>query len=108
MLWVDGATAFASLDQQGLLMKGWEPTVTWNSLGKANVPADKSYVPTGLTMAGTLVYDSKTVKNPPTTWQRAAELQMEQRDRHERPRRLGAHLPVRGRDDELPRRRRRR
>ena len=59
LLWVDGATAFASLDQQGLLMKGWEPTVSWNSLGKAAVPADKSYVPTGLTMAGTLVYDDK-------------------------------------------------
>ena len=68
VLWVDGATAFASLDQQGLLLKGWEPTVTWNSLGKANVPADKSYVPTGLTMAGTLVYNSKTLKNPPTSW----------------------------------------
>ena len=47
LLWVDGATAFASLDQQGLLMKGWEPTVSWNSLGKQAVPADKSYVPTG-------------------------------------------------------------
>jgi iron(III) transport system substrate-binding protein len=69
LLWVDGATAFASLDQQGLLMKGWEPTVNWNSLGKAAVPADKSYVPTGITMAGTLVYDDKTVTDPPSTWQ---------------------------------------
>ena len=69
LLWVDGATAFASLDQQGLLMKGWEPTVNWNTLGKAAVPADKSYVPTGLTMAGTLVYDDKTVTSPPSTWQ---------------------------------------
>src|SRR5580658_3906775 len=69
LLWVDGATAFASLDQQGLLMKGWEPTVSWNSLGKQAVPADKSYVPTGLTMAGTLVYEPKEVPDPPTTWQ---------------------------------------
>jgi iron(III) transport system substrate-binding protein len=69
LLWVDGATAFASLDQQGLLMKGWEPMVNWNSLGKAAVPTDKSYVPTGITMAGTLVYDDKTVTDPPTTWQ---------------------------------------
>ncbi len=69
LLWVDGATAFASLDQQGLLMKGWEPTVDWNTLGKEAVPSDKSYVPTGLTMAGTLVYDDKTVTGPPTTWQ---------------------------------------
>jgi iron(III) transport system substrate-binding protein len=69
LLWVDGATAFASLDEQGLLMKGWEPTVGWNSLGKAAVPTDKSYIPTGITMAGTLVYDDKTVTGPPSTWQ---------------------------------------
>jgi iron(III) transport system substrate-binding protein len=69
LLWVDGATAFASLDQQGLLMKGWEPTVNWNSLGKQAVPADESYIPTGLTMAGTLVYEPKEVPDPPTTWQ---------------------------------------
>ena len=73
LLWVDGATAFASLDQQGLLLKGWEPTVSWNSLGRQAVPADKSYVPTGLTMAGTLVYDSKTVTDPPTTWKQLLE-----------------------------------
>ncbi len=28
LLWVDGATAFAGLDQQGLLQKGFEPNVT--------------------------------------------------------------------------------
>jgi iron(III) transport system substrate-binding protein len=27
LLWVDGATAFAGLDQQGLLLKGFEPGV---------------------------------------------------------------------------------
>ena len=69
LLWVDGATAFASLDQQGLLMKGFEPNVSWNPLGQKAVPPDHSYIPTGLTMAGTLVYNSKTVSNPPTTWQ---------------------------------------
>jgi iron(III) transport system substrate-binding protein len=30
LLWVDGATAFAGLDTQGLLMKGFEPSVSWN------------------------------------------------------------------------------
>lgn len=68
LLWVDGATAFASLDQQHILLRGWEPSVKWNSLGAAAVPSDKSYVPTGLTMAGTLVYNAKIVKHPPTTW----------------------------------------
>jgi iron(III) transport system substrate-binding protein len=75
LLWVDGATAFASLDQQHLLMRGWEPSVQWNNLGQAAVPADKSYVPTGLTMAGTLVYNSKIVKHPPTTWQQLLQPQ---------------------------------
>ena len=28
LLWVDGATAFAGLDTQGLLLKGFEPNVT--------------------------------------------------------------------------------
>jgi len=69
LLWVDGATAFASLDQQGMLMKGWEPTVNWNDLGKQAVPVDRSYIPTGLTMAGALVYEPKEVPDPPTTWQ---------------------------------------
>ncbi|HVB43929.1 MAG TPA: extracellular solute-binding protein [Streptosporangiaceae bacterium] len=68
LLWVDGATAFAGLDTQGLLYKGYEPSVTWNSLGTASVPADKSYVPTGVTMMAALVYDKTKVPNPPTTW----------------------------------------
>jgi iron(III) transport system substrate-binding protein len=45
LLWVDGATAFASLDQQGLLMKGWEPTVSWNSLGNKPCPPTRATSP---------------------------------------------------------------
>ena len=69
LLWVDGATAFAGLDTQGLLLKGFEPSVSWNSLGQASVPADKSYVPTGVTIMGIVAYNKAKVKNPPTTWQ---------------------------------------
>jgi iron(III) transport system substrate-binding protein len=69
LLWVDGATAFAGLDTQGLLLKGFEPSVSWNSLGQASVPADKSYVPTGVTIMGIVAYNKTKVKNPPTTWQ---------------------------------------
>jgi iron(III) transport system substrate-binding protein len=69
LLWVDGATAFAGLDQQGLLLKGFEPNVTWNSLGSQSVPADKSYTPTGVTLMAALVYNQAKVKNPPATWQ---------------------------------------
>jgi iron(III) transport system substrate-binding protein len=69
LLWVDGATAFAGLDQQGLLMKGFEPSVAWNSLGSASLPADKSYTPTGVTLMAALAYNKAKVKNPPATWQ---------------------------------------
>ena len=39
-----------------------------NSLGTKNIPPDKSYVPTGVTLAGAMVYDKTKVKNPPTSW----------------------------------------
>jgi iron(III) transport system substrate-binding protein len=69
LLWVDGATAFAGLDQQGLLQKGYEPKVTFNSLGQQSLPADKSYTPTGVTMVAAVVYNSARVKTPPTSFQ---------------------------------------
>ncbi len=69
LLWVDGATAFAGLDQQGLLLKGFEPAVSWNSLGSASVPADKSYTPTGVTLMAALAYNKAKVAHPPTSWQ---------------------------------------
>jgi iron(III) transport system substrate-binding protein len=43
LLWVDGATAFAGLDTQGLLLKGFEPSVQFNRLGTQSLPADKSF-----------------------------------------------------------------
>jgi iron(III) transport system substrate-binding protein len=69
LLWVDGATAFAGLDTQGLLLKGFEPSVQWNSLGTQSLPADKSYTPTGVTLMAALAYNKDKVKTPPTTWQ---------------------------------------
>ena len=69
LVWVDGDEAFAALDQQGILAKGFEPDVNWTDQGKAVVPKDQSYIPTGLTVAGTLVYDTRFVSSPPTTWQ---------------------------------------
>jgi iron(III) transport system substrate-binding protein len=69
LLWVDGATAFAGLDTQGLLMKGFEPSVQWNALGQQSVPSDKSYVPTGVTLMAALAYNKQKVAHPPATWQ---------------------------------------
>src|SRR6204780_4290351 len=64
LLWVDGATAFAGLDTQGLLLKGFEPSVQWNSLGTQSLPADKSYTPTGITLMAALAYNKAKVKSP--------------------------------------------
>jgi iron(III) transport system substrate-binding protein len=69
LLWVDGTTAFAGLDTQGLLQKGFEPNVKWDSLGLQSLPADKSYTPTGVTLMAALVYNKTVVTNPPSTWQ---------------------------------------
>ncbi len=69
LLWVDGATAFAGLDQQGMLLKGFEPGVQWDSLGTRSVPADKSYTPTGVTLMAAMVYDKTKVTSPPASWQ---------------------------------------
>jgi iron(III) transport system substrate-binding protein len=70
LLWVDGATAFAGLDQQGLLKKNVVPgSVQFNALGQASIPSDGSYVPTGVTMMSALVYDKTKVTTPPTSWQ---------------------------------------
>ena len=69
LLWADGDTAFAGLDVQNLLLKGWEPSVTWNSLGTSVLPKDKSYAPTGVTIMGIVAYNKSKVPNPPTTWQ---------------------------------------
>lgn len=68
LLWVDGDTAFAGLDRQHLLMHSFEPKVNWTALGRSVVPADGSYTPTGITMMAAVVYNSKVVKHPPTSW----------------------------------------
>lgn len=68
VLWVDGDEAFAALDQQNYLLKNWEPSVSWTKAAKSVLPSDESYIPTGLTMAGTLVYSSSSVSAPPTSW----------------------------------------
>ena len=68
LLWVDGATAFASLDQQGLLEKNLTVPAL-NATGTEVLPADKSFIPAGITGACTVVYNAKALRTPPTTFQ---------------------------------------
>jgi len=76
-LWVDGAAAFAELDKKGMLVKNSVPSVSFNALGSANVPTDKSFTPTGLTVVGALCYDSSQVSagQVPSTWAQLTETQ---------------------------------
>jgi iron(III) transport system substrate-binding protein len=68
LTWFDGDMAMASLDQQGLLLKGYEPTVSWNATGRQFVPKDHSYIPTGYSIAATILYNSTVYPTPPTKW----------------------------------------
>ncbi|HVA20325.1 MAG TPA: extracellular solute-binding protein, partial [Solirubrobacteraceae bacterium] len=72
LLWVDGNEAFAQLDNEGLLKKNLTVPAL-STTGQSLVPSDKSFVPTGLTTACTMIYDSKTVTSPPTSWQQLLE-----------------------------------
>ena len=67
ILWVDGATAFAALDKQGQLLS-YTPKATFTTAGKSVVPADHSYIPTGLTTMAALIYNSVKVKALPKSY----------------------------------------
>jgi iron(III) transport system substrate-binding protein len=72
LFWVDGQEPFASLDEQGMLVKNLEiPKLT--ALGEKLLPADHSFVPTGLTLACAIIYNSTEVTSPPTSWEQLTE-----------------------------------
>jgi iron(III) transport system substrate-binding protein len=75
LLWVDGDEAFAALDKQHYLLRGFEPTVAWTAAALRVLPADHSYVPTGFTAMPAVVYNRQVVSTPPTTWQQLLEPQ---------------------------------
>lgn len=68
LLWVDGNEAFAALDRQGMLARPLHVPAL-NATGRRLVPADRSFVPTGVTMACTMIYNTHAIKTPPTSWQ---------------------------------------
>lgn len=67
MLWVDGDTAFASLDKQGQLLP-YAATGAWNAVGKAIIPKDSSYTPTGTTVMAALIYNSAATTTVPSSY----------------------------------------
>lgn len=68
LLWVDGDTAFAELDQQKQLLD-YNPGVTLTSAGQQLVPSNHSYIPVSTTAVPALVYNAAKVSSVPTTWQ---------------------------------------
>lgn len=68
LVWFDGDLAAASLDQAGLLARHTTPRLPFGALGQSLVPADGSYTPTGLTLAGAFAYRPSQLGNPPTKW----------------------------------------
>lgn len=73
LLWVDGNQPFAELDDEGLLGRHYLPSLKFNALGKSLIPSDESYIPTGTTIAATLIYNSAKIKTPPKTFQQLLE-----------------------------------
>lgn len=67
VLWVDGATAFAALDKQGMLLP-YTPKAAFNAVGKSVIPANHGYVPTGVTVMAALIYNASKVSTLPKTY----------------------------------------
>ncbi len=68
LVWFDGNQAAAALDDARLLALHSLPALPWTALGRSLLPADGSYTPTGVTLAGVFIYRRKNVPNPPTRW----------------------------------------
>ncbi|WP_034272639.1 ABC transporter substrate-binding protein [Actinospica robiniae] len=68
LLWVDGDTAFASLDKQGQLLD-YDPGVALTTAGQSLVPSNHSYSPVSTTAVPALVYNAAKVTAVPSTWQ---------------------------------------
>lgn len=68
VVWLDGDQALASLDKQHLLVRGYEPKVAFTATGRSMIPANESYVPTGFSIAGSLIVNTVYQKTMPRTW----------------------------------------
>lgn len=62
IFWADGATEFAALDKSGYLAKNVVAPGNYNAAGLSNLPTDRSFAPTGLTVTGAFCYDTVATK----------------------------------------------
>ncbi len=70
VLWLDGNQAMQTFATQGLLQCGWTPAVRYTALGRQLVPPSHCWQPVGVTYAGVVLYDPKTIAQAdwPRTW----------------------------------------
>ncbi len=68
VVWVDGPPTLATLDHHHKLVRGVSAGSNFNSLGARLEPKDHSYVPLGETLADVVLYTSRAVTDPPTSW----------------------------------------
>lgn len=70
--WFDGDGPMYTLDQDGLLLQNWQPanTANYSALGKQLASPDGSYIPTGVTAAAAIAYNTTLVPaaDVPTDW----------------------------------------
>jgi iron(III) transport system substrate-binding protein len=67
LLWADGDTAFAALDQQGQLLP-YTPAAPLNAVGKALVPASHAYTPAATTVMAAVIYNAAKAPGVPTSY----------------------------------------
>lgn len=67
VLWVDGDTAFAALDTQGMLAS-YTPSAAFTSVGQALQPKDHSYVPVSTTVMAAAICNAAQVSTMPTSY----------------------------------------
>ncbi|HEX2856394.1 MAG TPA: extracellular solute-binding protein [Propionibacteriaceae bacterium] len=68
VLWVDGDTAFAALDQQGLLAS-YSPTAKFTAAGAELQPKDHSYVAVSTTAMPGVIYNAARTSTVPASYQ---------------------------------------
>lgn len=67
LLWVDGDTAFAALDRQGMLAP-YTPSATLTPAGQQLVPSDHSYIPVSTTVMAAVIYNAAKASAVPSSY----------------------------------------
>ncbi len=68
VLWFDGDMAMRDMAARHRLACGWMPALAYDAQGRALLPADRCYLPVGLTYAGTLLVNTRRLHQAPSTW----------------------------------------